>query len=53
MKLSKDHCPTSEKDKPEMSNVPYSPIVRRLMYAMICTKPDIPWSCELILVKSW
>jgi len=32
--------PTSEKDKAEMKNVPYSS-VGSLMYAMICIRPSI------------
>lgn len=40
-KLSVKQCPTSEKDKEEMKNVPYASVVGSLMYAMVCTRPDI------------
>jgi len=40
-KLSSKQCPTSEKEKEEMSRVPYSSAVGSLMYAMVCTRPDI------------
>ncbi|CAN0846213.1 Retrovirus-related Pol polyprotein from transposon TNT 1-94 [Linum grandiflorum] len=39
--LSSKHCPTSEEDKEEMKNVPYASAVGSLMYAMVCTRPDI------------
>ena len=40
-KLSSKQCPTSEKEKKEMSRVPYSSAVDSLIYAMVCTRPDI------------
>ena len=40
-KLSSKQCLTSEKDKEEMKKVPYASVVGSLMYAMVCTKPDI------------
>ena len=40
-KLTSQLCPTSEKEKEEMSKVPYSSAVGSLMYAMVCTRPDI------------
>ena len=41
LKLSSKQCPTSEKDMKEMSKVPYASVVGSLMYAMVCTRPDI------------
>ena len=40
-KLSKRLCPSTEKEKGEMSVIPYSSVIRSLMYAMVCTCPDI------------
>ena len=40
-KLSKRLCPSMEKEKCEMSVIPYSSIVRSLMHAMVCTCQDI------------
>ena len=41
MKLSSAQCPTSETEKEELRKVPYASAVGSLMYAMICTRPDI------------
>ena len=40
-KLCSKQCPTSEKEKQDMKNVPYASTVGSLMYAMICTRLDI------------
>ena len=40
-KLSKKSCPTTDKGKTEMAIVPYSSIVKSLMYAMVCTRSNI------------
>ena len=41
LKLSSKQCPTSEKDKKEMSKVLYAFVVGSLMYAMVCIRPNI------------
>lgn len=40
-KLSSEMCPSSENERMEMSRVPYASAVGSLMFAMICTRPDI------------
>ncbi|KAE8711089.1 Retrovirus-related Pol polyprotein from transposon TNT 1-94 [Hibiscus syriacus] len=40
-KLSSSMSPSSEEDRMKMSRVPYASAVRSLMFAMICTRPDI------------
>ncbi|KAL5838732.1 hypothetical protein ACOSQ3_015901 [Xanthoceras sorbifolium] len=40
-KLNASQCPSSEEEKSEMSKVPYASAVGSLMYAMVCTRPDI------------
>ena len=41
MRLSKTQSPTTEADRDKMSYVPYASAVGSLMYAMLCTRPDI------------
>ncbi|GLJ24033.1 hypothetical protein SUGI_0457800 [Cryptomeria japonica] len=35
------NCPTSHSEMEDMSRVPYQSVVEILMYAMVCTRPDI------------
>uniref|UniRef100_A0A3Q7FYT6 Reverse transcriptase Ty1/copia-type domain-containing protein n=1 Tax=Solanum lycopersicum TaxID=4081 RepID=A0A3Q7FYT6_SOLLC len=41
-KLSTSQSPSTNEEKNEMLSIPYSSAVGSLMYAMICTRPDIP-----------
>ncbi|KAH9745517.1 hypothetical protein KPL70_004101 [Citrus sinensis] len=40
-KLSSSMCPSNEAERKEMSRVPYASAVGSLMFAMICTRPNI------------
>ena len=40
-KLNAKQCRRGEKEKAEMRKVPYASAVGSLMYAMVCTRPDI------------
>jgi hypothetical protein len=40
-KLTKEMCPKTQEEIEYMSRVPYSLAVGSLMYAMVCTRPDI------------
>ncbi|KAI4332243.1 hypothetical protein L6164_017167 [Bauhinia variegata] len=40
-KLSASQCPKTKEEEEYMSKVPYSNAVGSLMYAMVCTRPDI------------
>jgi hypothetical protein len=40
-KLSHKLCPSTDEEKLSMKNIPYSSGVGSLMYAMVCTRPDI------------
>ena len=41
VKLSTDQCPKTHEEVEDMSHVPYASAVGSLMYAMVCTRPDI------------
>ncbi|KAH9781008.1 Integrase catalytic domain-containing protein [Citrus sinensis] len=40
-KISKSQCPDNDVDKARMQTVPYASVVGSLMYAQVCTCPDI------------
>ena len=40
-KLSKEQSPKTEEERDHMSKVPYALAIDSLMYAMVCTRPDI------------
>ena len=46
-KLSMDQAPESKEDKEFMYEVPYVNAVGSLMYAMVCTRPDLSYSITL------
>ncbi|CAN1245512.1 Retrovirus-related Pol polyprotein from transposon TNT 1-94 [Linum grandiflorum] len=39
--LSTKQCPSTNAEKTEMDRIPYASAVGSLMYAMVCTRPDI------------
>ena len=39
--LSADQCPKTQEEEEDMSHVPYASAVGSLMYAMVCTRPNI------------
>mgnify|MGYP005831780401 CR=1 FL=1 len=41
VKLSQTHCPTTADDREKMKNVPYASAIGSIMYAMLCTRPDV------------
>eukprot|EP00253_Pinus_taeda_P023270 PITA_23270 len=41
VRLSAEQCPKTQEEEEEMSRVPYASVVGSLIYAMVCTRPDI------------
>ena len=41
VKLSKTQCPTTAEDREKMKDVPYASAIGSIMYAMLCTRPDV------------
>jgi hypothetical protein len=39
--LSTDQCPKTQEEEEDMSRVPYVSAVGNLMYATVCTRPNI------------
>lgn len=48
LKLTKDMCPKTPEEETKMSKVPYALAVGSLMYAMVCTRPDIAHAVGVI-----
>ncbi|KAM1902779.1 hypothetical protein ACFX13_040376 [Malus domestica] len=40
-KLSSQQCPKTDEEKMKMDDIPHANLVGGLMYAMVCTCPDI------------
>lgn len=47
-KLSRKMSPKTEEEKKYMSKVPYSSAVGSIMYAMVCTRPDIAHAVSVV-----
>ncbi|KAJ9557236.1 hypothetical protein OSB04_011850 [Centaurea solstitialis] len=49
--LSKAQCPSSSSELERMSQIPYASAIGSIMYAMICTRPDV--SCALSMTSRY
>jgi hypothetical protein len=45
--LSKKQCPTTVAEREYMSSVPYASAIGSIMYAMICTRPDVSYALSV------
>ena len=46
--FSKAQCPTSSEEISNMDKVPYASAVGSIMYAMICTRPDVSYALSVV-----
>ncbi|TYK28893.1 gag/pol protein [Cucumis melo var. makuwa] len=46
--LPKEQCPKTPQEVQEMRHIPYASAVGSLMYAMLCTKPDICYAVGIV-----
>jgi len=49
VKLSVEQCPKTQEEEEDMSYVPYTSAVDSLLYAMVCTRPNIAHAVELLI----
>uniref|UniRef100_A0A2N9IDU9 Integrase catalytic domain-containing protein n=1 Tax=Fagus sylvatica TaxID=28930 RepID=A0A2N9IDU9_FAGSY len=47
-KLSKLQCPQNDLERNEMKKIPYASAVGSLMYAQVCTRPDIAFAISVL-----
>ena len=47
-KLSSSLCPKSQEERDYVARVPYPSVVGSLMYAMVCTRPDISQTVSIV-----
>ncbi|KAJ9557211.1 hypothetical protein OSB04_011825, partial [Centaurea solstitialis] len=45
--LSKAQCSESSQDKDRMKSIPYASAIGSIMYAMLCTRPDVAYSVSV------
>ena len=48
MRLSKAQSPTTAEDREKMSVIPYASAIGSIMYAMLCTRPDVNLAVSLV-----
>ena len=46
--MSKTQCPTLAEDREKMSVIPYASAIGSIMYAMLCTRPDVNLAISLV-----
>ena len=47
-KFSLNQCPKTDLERKEMESISYASIVRNLMYAQFCTRPDISFAVGML-----
>ncbi|KAG8498489.1 hypothetical protein CXB51_004896 [Gossypium anomalum] len=46
--LSKEMCPSTPQERERMSKIPYASAIGSLMYAMLCTRPDVSYALSMM-----
>ena len=46
--LSNQMCPKTQEEREKMRNCPYALVVGSLMYAMLCTRPEICYAVRIV-----
>ncbi|XP_040367504.1 secreted RxLR effector protein 161-like [Rosa chinensis] len=47
-KLTKNQCPKTDIEKTEMESIPYARLVGSLMYAQVCSRPDLSFAVGML-----
>ena len=45
--LNLSQCPSSKVDLDRMNGIPYASAIGSIMYAMICTRPDVSYALSM------
>ena len=57
VKLSQTQCPTTAEDREKMKVIPYASAIGSIMYAMLCTGPDVCLAISLAgrykVIQEW
>ncbi|CAM8931496.1 unnamed protein product [Rhodiola kirilowii] len=48
LELTDVDCPVTDQEKLKMSNIPYDVAIGSVMYAMLCTRPDLAFSISVL-----
>ena len=57
VKLRQTQCPTTAEDREKMKVIPYASAIGSIMYAMMCTRPDVCLAISLAgryqVIQEW
>ena len=45
--LSKSMCPKTQEKREHMSKIPYASVIGSIMYALLCTRPDVSFALSV------
>ena len=45
--LSKEQCPKTQEERERMIKIPYASAIGSIMYAMLCTRPDVSYALSM------